>query len=256
MRRALVNSRHAICFNEPKFMVGPQGFRDLLQKIVSPREFSTACLRIYAPRIGETMGLDLDDLASILSKAAENSTADRPFHQNFLLELHAGLHQKHRNVLLLEKEPHVLLMADVISRLSSETGFIHIFRDPRDVCCSVLKSTWGPNTSGEFLEWYKPLMLGLLKAQQQTPQSRYAILSLERLVSDTAECLEALGRFTGAAFDENALAKMSSAIDPEKAHIGRYENELGPTEAKRLILELKPIYDELRQREAVWTKTG
>lgn len=252
LRRALSLKGKAICFNEPKFMVAEDGFRDLVRGAIGPLEFSKAMLLTHAPRIEETTGLGRETLSQILSSAASESSCPKSFTRNFLKRYHAALNRLHTGLILVEKEPHVLEMAALLSGQSTATRFIHIFRDPRDVCCSVIASTWGPKNAQNFIEWYARPMRTILESQDKTPQDRYALISLETLCANPEPLLKALFKLMGFTPTHGELAFAVSVIDPGKANLSRYKKELDPAQAELVMQRCAPIHDELKRREKAW----
>jgi hypothetical protein len=252
LRRVLTLKGKAICFNEPKFMIAKDGFRDLLQGRISPGKYCRAMLLTHAARIEETTGIDRDVLSAILTEAAQGAADSLAFCRRFIDLYHAALIRLHPGLTLVEKEPHALEMASFLGERSPRIRFIHIYRDPRDVCCSVVASHWGPKSVSDFLDWYQQSMLDILRAQKLVRNSPYAVVSLERLCAEPVDCLQRLFSFMGIDPDPGELETAATSIDPGKSHMGRYKTELDPAQADFVMQACAPIHDELKRREKAW----
>jgi len=254
LRRALCASGKAVCFNEPKFMVAEGGFTDLLAGRVSPGRFSKLMMLDYARRVEETTGLQRDDLSALLAEAAQTSNGNTGFACNFLRLYHRALADRHPGLALMEKEPHVLVLADFIHGLFPDVRFIHIFREPRDVCCSVMASSWGPGDVKGFVAWYNQTMRAIITAMHGLPESHHAVISLETLCADPKACLAPLFQLMDLTPGTTDIERAASTIEVDQANLGRHKRELTAGNAAFVMQHCAAYHNELQRMESAWLR--
>lgn len=104
-----------------------------------------------------------------------------------------------------EKTPSNLMEIERFSRVFPDCRFIHIVRDPRDVCLSMQKA-WGKNLYRGAVRWLDYLAYyNTVTADPQIAQ-RCCELRYEDLISEPRSVMEKLCRFLQVEFEESVLS--------------------------------------------------
>ena len=75
---------------------------------------------------------------------------------NFLTDLSKTAYlKKPSSILFLEKTPHNLLQKEMINFLKSNSKFIHVYRNPMAIACSLVNQNWGPQNLESAITWVK-----------------------------------------------------------------------------------------------------
>ena len=153
----------------------------------------------------------------------------RMFTTMLLSEIH-----KHRGTQeIIHKTPHTIAWAGYLQWMFPDSKFIHIIRDPRDICASVVPLKWGPKRVKDFPPYYLDLMKRAWEHRLNVPEDRYMVVSLESLVNNTTAVLHKIYRFIDYGRPDTALGqKVAAPIRADKAHVGRYRKDLSPAQAK------------------------
>jgi hypothetical protein len=114
-------------------------------------------------------------------------------------------------------------------------SFIHIVRDPRDVCASWLRMGWVGSPWGGGREWRRAeLQWDHLRAS--LPPTRRHELRFEDLIARPRESLESLCRFLTVPFEETMLDYSRDStyepVDPSQAE--KWRKELSPASVQRV----------------------
>lgn len=113
---------------------------------------------------------------------------------------------------LILKEPHLTLVWPWLFELVPEAMFLMMVRDPRDAIASMVQVGERQKKAGQnylfvkrdirglcqhFLSFYQPAFA----VRNQKFRSQLAVVHYEELVSDTAQTMRDIARFTGLPFD-------------------------------------------------------
>ena len=128
----------------------------------------------------------------------------------------------------VEKSPHNVRNADWIVKVFPAARIVHVIREPKDICASLLHQDWGPPGPYEFVSWYRQVMTEALRARQGVPDGQYMVIEMETLVRQAHVELGRVMRFFGIEYDGEWLDAAASWIDPNRAHIGRAKGDLTP----------------------------
>lgn len=141
------------------------------------------------------------------------------------------------------KEPHSIKDIDVIGDIFPDVKFIHIIRNPLDVCASMLSpQSWfsgGGATIRDAALFYKDVMELAYESYTTGTEIDYTILQLEDLVSDTAGVIGELSEFCELDFSEAMVN-----IDKDQANIDRHKTDLDKDEIRVAKEECFPIYEK------------
>ena len=67
---------------------------------------------------------------------------------------------------------------------------------------------------------------------KQVPEEQYKVISVERLVSTPYIVQDDVMDFFEFDHDDTSLRQMTAEVNPDKAHIGRWRDELKPAQAQ------------------------
>jgi len=111
--------------------------------LVTPALFP---LLLHSPKF-ERMGLDEDDLRRIAGGAPSR-------YPEFVARLFDEYARRQGKQLAGDKTPGYVRRVAQLHELWPEARFVHIIRDPRDVCLSLLDWSGGERTVGQFGTWH------------------------------------------------------------------------------------------------------
>jgi len=147
-----------------------------------------------------------------------------------------------RGNVLLEKTPHTNIMADFLYRTFPNIRYMHIIRDPRDVYCSMLCQTWGPNNLKGFINYYNDNMIKAWNSYVDVPRSNYMIYSIERIVNNPTLYIRRILNFTGLSYTPKTLTKYIRHISKKRAHVCRWKEQLDAEDADTIMKKCGGAY--------------
>lgn len=127
---------------------------------------------------------------------------------------------------ILDKTPYNLENMRLFSKVYPNPYFIHVIRNPLDVFSSVRDRTWGCNNVNEFCRWYPEFMLKAL-AQWRQLEHKLAV-HFEKFVNYPGVTLKQVGNFLKLDIPQ----VQADYPNPDKAHIGRYLEQLTKKEIR------------------------
>ncbi len=126
----------------------------------------------------------------------------------------------------VEMTPPTVLEASALIQIIPEARFVHVYRDGRDVACSVAPLGWGPNDPVEAIDWWAELMARAHRELSALPPDRVLHLRMEDLVLRSRETsLNRLARFLGLEVDQPMRRYFEENVVSDRAHIGRWASE-------------------------------
>lgn len=129
-----------------------------------------------------------------------------------------------------------ILFASELLDLVPSARFVHIFRDPRDVVASFCKQSWAPSDLAQAITFYKSLIGVWLEKRSDLDADRVLEFRFENLITAPDETMGEVLEFAGLADKQ-----CTEALDPDRANIGRWKREFGPSEQALLNQELGEI---------------
>jgi hypothetical protein len=228
---------------------------DLLSRLLTEERFTR-------------MGIDRAELERLVSDAAPPSYAQ---FVTAAFDQHGATHGKR---LVGDKVPGYVTEVPTLQSLWPGARFVHMIRDGRDVCLSVLDwqragrevtrfSAWPEDpVSVAALWWERRVRLGR-EAGAALPPELYYELRYEALVADAAGECEALCAFLGVPFDERMLRfhegrerhdpglSAKKAWRPVTAGLRDWRTEMGEEDLERFEAAAGGLLDELRYPRAV-----
>lgn len=149
----------------------------------------------------------------------------------------------------IEKTPHTIVTADYLYKLFPNMKYIHMIREPKELCCSVLERPWGPETVDEFLEWFNRLMPKAYRIRENIPSRNYRVFSLERLIAEKNKTLGTILDFLGISTGPEIIDLCVSQINDGKFNTGRWRTCLSRAEIARIDRECGNIYRSWKKLE-------
>ncbi len=185
-----------------------------------------------------------------------------------------ALYRRHRDKPLVgNKTPAYVRRIPILHGLWPDAKFVHIIRDGRDVCLSVLNwyhadrtagrySTWAEDpVSTTALWWERKVRLGRQGGKSLRPELYYEI-SYERLVHQPAEECAKLCAFLGVPYEEKMLrfyegrTKTKPGLDAKKAWLPitpglrNWRTQLPAADQERFEAVVGDLLDELGYERA------
>lgn len=145
------------------------------------------------------------------------------------LQAHGGEHY-------VEKNTWYPLVFDRFLELVPEARLINIWRDPRDVVCSMLEQRWAPNGPLSAARYYRAIMDRWYAVRHQLPVDSFLDVSYEELVIEPEGILERITAFAGIPLSPGPCELSASSI-------GRWQRGLRPAEMKQILPYLAPELD-------------
>ena len=147
----------------------------------------------------------------------------------------------------IEMTPPNARVAPALLRLFPDMQLVHSVRDGRDVACSVTPLIWGPNDADEALDWWAEQLEQAFAACGSLPPDRVLTVRMEDLVVHEREREYArLLAFLGLDDDPAMRAFFASGVTAERAHIGRWADQVPPERRpafeahhRRLVADLR-----------------
>jgi protein-tyrosine sulfotransferase len=116
---------------------------------------------------------------------------------------------------LVEKTPHNVLIMKELGEIFPKAKFIHVIRDGRDVCSSLIKMNWiggdgkklwyTNDIKGASMYWTKVVSAGLAIGQHPLVKNRVKIIRYEDLIENTESVLKDLFVFLEEPWHESVL---------------------------------------------------
>lgn len=136
---------------------------------------------------------------------------------------------------------NILHGADLLG-LFPQLRLVHIYRHPLDVVASYRTKAWGGSEAGIIAIRLSNILQRWKEVRETLPDNTFMEIKLETLFEDPEDRLAELCTFIGINMDERLLAA-GGALEQEKAHIGRWENDLSQAEAEQCRQQLSPFMD-------------
>lgn len=147
----------------------------------------------------------------------------------------------------IEKTPHNVQNAEWIMKVFPGARIVHMIREPKDICASLLRQHWGPKSARGFAAWYREAMTAAWEAREAVPAGQYLVVEMETLVRQPHMTLESMLQFFEIEHDIDWLHKAASWIDPKRAHVGRYEVDLAMRDQQYVDKHCRELYETWRR---------
>lgn len=150
----------------------------------------------------------------------------------------------------VDTTPANAMNADRILTLLPEASVIHVVRDGRDACASVVTKKWGPKDHLSALDWWRRRMLLSHKGMSAAPANKSMTVVLENLLLHSRETTyKDLLRFIGVD-DQGPMAQFfSNNMTADRGHIGRWRSEVPAGIRANFAAKYEDIWQELDEQE-------
>ncbi len=247
------------CYSEPRLLCDRKGISDVLNRHYDVDVFRQHLKAAFCESLKRSLTIDEpDELYSLFDANRLTKLLDHCLEQpgtlptklsRFIQHTFSLPAEQYGRRFWVEKTPLTILVADCLFQLFPDMRYLHLIREPRDVCASMLQKDWGPNTVEEFIEHYCEVMEKSFQLQSAIPSSRYHVLSIETLVSEKSSAGFVLEKILGLTPDTHFENSANSLLSEQGANSGRWESELIHDEARRIFACCNPIYSRWKQRE-------
>lgn len=247
-------------FGEPHFLMDPNGLCDYLRGQCTPAAFEDALIHTFRQRLLAKLTArgfaDAPDVYAVprlreLVRTTLLAGADRTQNARAFMDgLFALGLQACGKLHWVEKTPLSILVVDLLFRLYPDMRYIHMIREPKGVCASMLRKEWGPKNADAFIASYGETMRAALVLATAVPNANYIVLSLEALVHDRAGTLARAYRFAGLPHTEAIIADGVARIRDDGDHPDQWKTILSADEARRVDEACGPLYRLWLDREA------
>jgi len=141
------------------------------------------------------------------------------------------------------KTPNLIGCADGLQKLYNDMTFIHIIREPKDICSSVITYNWGPTDAKSFIKWYNRHMNKALDVYKSNTYNNYIVISFEDLIKNPeytiTEILGSIG-ITGS----EVIKRCTSHFDIKEAHISRHSDNINKEDIEAINATCLHMYNE------------
>lgn len=145
-----------------------------------------------------------------------------------------------------ETTPDNAQHADRITTLLSGAKVIHMVRDGRDACASVLTKNWGPTEPVSALHWWRRRVLASHHAMNRADQSRVMTLVLEDLiVHKREESYQRILDFVGLEDHPAMREYFVNEMPAERGNPGRWKRDIPADEVDAFQSKYAEFHEEL-----------
>lgn len=185
------------------YRVGPDGHERGLHRGVLPQEFERA------------------------QQQFRNSHESLPNRSRSLIGMVDQAARRNQASMWVDTSPANAMNANRLISLLPNALVIHVVRDGRDACASVVSRKWGPNDPLSALDWWRKRMLLSHRGISAAPKSQTMNLVLEDLLAHEREqSYKDLLRFLGLADEPEMREFFNRQMTAERGHIGRWKEDI------------------------------
>lgn len=146
----------------------------------------------------------------------------------------------------VETTPDNTAATDILLQVFPRARAFDIVRDGRDVAASVVTMAWGPNTPDDALDWWAARVRAGHAAMARADQDRVMRVRFEEFaLTHREERLDEVLTFAGFERTPAIERYFARAIDPEKAHTGRWRSEMSSAHASAFDARYRELYRTL-----------
>jgi hypothetical protein len=149
----------------------------------------------------------------------------------------------------VEMTPLNARASGTLIRILPDMKLVHAVRDGRDVACSVVRVHWGPSDYDVALDWWANRLERAFVRSASLPRDQVLVVRLEDLVKHDRERQYArLLEFLGIDDDPAMRAFFETSMTPERAHIGRWREDVPPERMARFVEHHRRLAERLAAR--------
>ena len=129
-----------------------------------------------------------------------------------------------------DKTPQYILELDIIYTLFSDSKYLYVVRDGRDVALSLLKKPWGQNNIYSCAEYWKRCNEETEAIDSIRGKGNLLEINYEALLKKPMEVMKGVYSFLGESFPEKERNKILDAI--RQKNYNKWKNEMKPRDIK------------------------
>lgn len=119
----------------------------------------------------------------------------------------------------VEKNTWSILYFNRLLEILPEARLVHIYRDPRDVVCSLVQQRWAPHDTMQAAVYLQNVLSRWRDIKENVPRNSYIEVSYEQLVKHPARVLQEISEFA-------SLPIKLGRINLSAQSLGRWRNEI------------------------------
>lgn len=147
----------------------------------------------------------------------------------------------------VEMTPATMYNAALLQAIYPSARFVHIFRDGRDVACSVARRRWGPDSPAEGLEYWAEGLQRAHTATQEVPNENLLEVDFGRLViTDRLKTFKSVCDFLELPYEGAHRNFFDSRMQVNRAHVGRWRSQVPQSEQSRFNQRYTNLVNTLR----------
>lgn len=141
-----------------------------------------------------------------------------------------------------DKTPSYIDIMPELHQLFPKAKFVHIIRDGRDVCISLLSKKWRGSETWTIARYWRDALRSARTEGRKLPRNQYIEVHYENLVTDTEGTLTKICEFLGEPFDPKMLEfhqrVNSNVLSMQDKHHGKANRAPAATDLNRWQTEL------------------
>lgn len=147
---------------------------------------------------------------------------------SFYRQVVQGTLQAHGGEHYVEKNTWYPLVFDRFLELVPEARLVNIWRDPRDVVCSMVEQRWAPSDLLSAARYYRAIMDRWYAVRSQLPVGSFLDVFYEELVTKPEDVLERIAAFAGIPLSPGPYGLSAGSI-------GRWQRGLRPGQVEQIL---------------------
>jgi len=249
-------------FNEPRFISDEDGLAEYILGRTSLTRFRDKMIAHFRWNlIHKLQGAGFEEAeqvytAEAVANALHQSTQELPVTRvtqgrTFIENLFAlVMRPEHKH--WVEKTPSTVIYADVLYWMFPQMRYIHIIRQPKDTCVSIMRQSWGVQTVEQFCAYYQVIMGKAHQARRYIPPENYLVVSLESFVHNPIQMARRVYDFVGIPIADAVIQQIDESVSVEHAHIDCWHGALSTQHAVEIDAECGALYLTWKAKEAKW----
>jgi hypothetical protein len=149
----------------------------------------------------------------------------------------------------IDSTPNTIRAARRLTQILPEARLVHLVRDGRDVACSLLTRTWGPDEVLEGLRWWAQHLEASFREAAAAGEDRVLTLRMEDLLLyDREASFRRLLEFLGLDDDPAVRQFFEERATGDRAHIGRWRTDIPPEDQPAFLAAYHELAAGLAER--------
>ena len=238
---------------ELRFHVDPSGFPDLIDGSVSVEEFVDTMrnrwFRRFTPS-GLPRGLHLvvddDVFEAAMARFEAAAPGDRVLAARGLMSdiAHELMAKTSARRWVEMTPPNVEHVSDLL-RVYPDARFVHVYRDGRDVACSVAPLDWGPKEPLAAVRWWERQMRRAMQDMEGMEDQVFLVPMAAFLRPERRDTISRLFDHLGGQASASLFTYLDEHVSVDRAHVGRWRRDLSEGEQEDMDREYRAARERL-----------